>query len=54
MWSVEDVTTREQRRRITRDKDSWKRSNCVIYSVEDVKKHGIGEIKKWKREEQRG
>jgi len=49
-----DVTTRGQRCRGTRNKASWERSNCATYGVEDVKRHRTGEIRKQKREEQKG
>jgi len=47
------VITRGQRLRRTRDKGSWIRSSCVIYSVEDAKKHGNREKRKQQEEEQK-
>ena len=51
MWSVEGVITREQRRRKTRGRVSWRKSSCVTCGVEVVKRHEIGEIEKQKKEE---
>jgi len=48
------VIIRGRRCRRIGDRGFWKRNSCVIYGVENVKRHRIGEIKKLRREEQKG
>jgi len=47
------MTTRGQKPRRTRDKGSWVRSSYVICDVENAKKHGTGEKRKQREEEQK-
>jgi len=54
LWNIEDTTTKGRKHKRIGDRGSWGRSSCVICGAEDVKRHGIREIEKLRKEEQKG